>query len=258
LLGYKRFSIRASNSVLSGTFTWNGNDIPDYENSIQFDSNYTTIELLFDFYYPDDPSTVVYRNGVPIYGLGKTGWARGSYIGLMYNTFEMPMAITASPENKTYELNGVYDTIKFNNYGLTIGIDNLDGWFVWGTKTESKYTRGFSFWLSTYFSFWIGWGNISDSANDTLKILNPSIDTIDPTLIIFGLQYDGIAGLCWLCWIKNVQFGVALGYSISANAYGGGSNIELQESNGKTSNGSISTDFRSIRHGAVLKVGVSF
>jgi hypothetical protein len=251
LLGFKRFSIRASTGSLSGTARWNGETIPGHANEQPFNSSFTTIELLYDFYYPDDPSTVVYSNGVPVYGLGKTGVGRGTYIGLIYNTVEFPVQISVSPGYQNITTKDTFDTVKFNNYGLIFGFDNLDGWFMYGQKNESRYTRGFSIWLSSYISVWGGWAEIRSSTINKLQELNPEIKVYNATLFTLGLQLDLTLGPCYLIWIGKVQCGIALGYEFSGRFIASGNGNRETE-------GTISTAYGYYRHGVVFKTGFSF
>jgi hypothetical protein len=94
---------------------------PGHANEQPFTSSFTTIGLLYDFYYPDDPSTVVYSNGVPVYGVGKTGVGRGTYIGLMYNTVEFPVQTGVSPGYQNITTKDTFDTVKFSNIHISMG-----------------------------------------------------------------------------------------------------------------------------------------
>ena len=257
-LGFKRFSVRASNGSLSGIAHWNGEEIPGYAEEKNFNSKFTTVELLYDFYFPDDPSTVVYSNGVPVYGTGKTGVGRGTYIGLMYTTVELPVRIGTNSGYKDIAVKNIFDTVKFQNYGLTFGFDNMDGWFMYGIKTESKYTKGFSFWLSSYLSLWLGTVNISSSSLNKLQELNPEIKINDAALFSFGIQFDALAGLCYLAWIKNVQVGIALAYEFSGRAIGSSNGYVFGNEDNIAPEGTVYTGYGYSRHGPVIKIGISF
>jgi len=256
-LGFKRFSVRASHGSLSGTAHWNGEEIPGDTEDQRFDSKLTTVELLYDFYFPADPSTVVYSNGVPVYGLGTTGVGRGTYIGLMYTTVELPVLIGIKSKDKNISTQDIYGSAKFHNYGVTFGFDNMDGWFMYGIKTESKYTKGFSFWLSSYLSLWLGTVDIPSSSINKLHELNPEIKMSDAAFFSLGIQFDALAGLCYLAWIKKVQVGIALAYEFSGRAIGG-SNGSWENKNNTTPVNSVSTGYGYFRHGPVLKIGLSF
>jgi hypothetical protein len=208
-LGFKRISTRVSFGDLNGTAYWKGVPVPYQSPSVELDTKYFQLDLLFN------------------------AWDV-AYFGLCYTSYDLPVIIDSFslremyvPNNMYNNIAGIYDIISFRGYGISAYMDTLNG--------AAKYKKnGLGIWINFGTELTFGPFEISDEALEKSKKYREETDNVALEL---GNTGSFMAGNYYLTvgpyYLKNSKlstYGIGIGYNIwgrmiMMGVYGGESGI---------------------------------
>jgi len=186
ILGYSAFALRIQHSSYSGTGKWTGQPMPYSNNTFDFNSNFSEIDLL-------------YRVKTP-YKLPSE-----AYFGLGYVSYTLPAQINAVSysSGKQYGDPVFQKDVRFDHVNLVIGFDNMD----------STPTKGFDIWLAGELGLGFGKIKVNDSTYQQLRKLNGNV--LNPTYDSMFISFNGTAGAMWTGSLLGSEFSIGAGWLFS-------------------------------------------
>ena len=193
-LGFKKLALRVAGGDITGTAYWKATPVPGQPETASVHTKYITVDLMYGI---GDPSL-------------------GMYVGLSYTSYEMPVELQGLTKNNKGQVVGANlaydDAIKFQNYAITFGFDNLNGALMTGRE-------GFNLWIFTQDSFFGGPLHVSDEGMRRLQNANPTLDLLPKQdFVVIGVQYDITAGISYTKKLGPVMLGAGVGYNFSGRA----------------------------------------
>ncbi|MDR0474921.1 MAG: hypothetical protein LBH43_14760, partial [Treponema sp.] len=188
-LGFKRITSRVSFGSLIGSGHWEGNPLPYQTPTVDFDSKYFQIDLLYN-----------------AYNVGMS-----TYFGICYISYELPVIFDSdSLGDGSGKVWGIYDTAPFHGYGISAYGDTLNA----ATKNKKE---GFGFWLNFGTALTFGTFKINDEIweirNKYREEINQVYNSKNSFAFLAG-NYEITAGLFYLKNMKRASFGGSAGYSL--------------------------------------------
>lgn len=196
-LGFKRITTRVSFGDLNGTANWKGAPVPYQPPSVDLDTKYFQLDLLYNAY--------------------NTGMS--TYFGLCYTSYDLPVIIDifSIGDGNTA---GIYDTVSFRGYGISVYGDTLNA----AAKNKKE---GLGIWINLGTALTFGSFEISDKTLEISKKYREEIDekhsntankytgeNINNSGGFMAGNYELTVGLYYIKNMKRSLFGLSAGYNI--------------------------------------------
>lgn len=230
-VGIKSFMLRIQSGKLTGTTNWTGPLAPGQLAASKFDNKYTNIDLLH--------------------------WSEGGggYWGVGYTSLSLPLQVetltTSSDKSNQVKGTPVYDQdAKIKYYNFMFGFDTLIGPLL---KKSTREQTGLGFFVATQDRFGAGTFELSETAQNYAKAMNPGKTPVSRKMFALYVDYDLSLGPKYTFNFGGNNLVLAAGYNVGGSllaSIGGGADSPAEVG--------YEPSFFLFRHGPMVRAYFAF